>query len=311
MLIISMIRTIFREVSIKKQMFRSIYIMILAICMGFSLSANESVDKPIYTIPFVKAHGLILLEAEIADQKGFFIFDTGADALLLNSEYGVLSTNDFITEFQSLNGVVETKEVNLQSLTLGNYTLNDIEAYSVNLSKIEALADRKLLGIIGAPILNSEVIHIDNKNNLIQLLPRNVEAFANDKSLIQSEMRIVKGIPVIPVVIDDDTYAFGLDTGSSVSLVCSELLEKGLFTEKSGKMHLLTAAKNSKESKLYSIDKIKIANLSIEQLTFGSSPFEDINTELGIHLDGILSIDQLPVENIYIDTFNKRIFFDI
>lgn len=292
-------------------MIKSIYITFLAICMGFVLNAKENMDTVTYTIPFVKAHGLILLEAEINSEKGFFIFDTGADALLVNTDRTTALPKNQQFEFQSLTGAFNSSELKAQNITLGNYTLNNVEAYSVNLSEIEALADRKLLGIIGASLLNSEVVHIDNRKHIIQLLPRTGKDFSNDKSLIKSDITIVNGIPVIPITIKSKTYAFGLDTGSSISLISSELVNEGVFEEQSKKLKLRTAAQETSISKLYSVDKVRIANLSIEALEFGASSFREINAELGTHLDGILSIDQIPANDIYIDMYNKRIFFDL
>ncbi len=292
-------------------MIKAFYITFLSMCMGFVLNAKENVDTAIYTIPFVKAHGLILLESQINEDKGFFIFDTGADALLLNSNYNESKHNNQQVEFQSLTGVVNSSELDLQNITLGDYSINNIEAYSVDLSEIEALADRKLLGIIGASILNSDVVHIDNRKHIIQLLPRTAKDFLNDRSLVKSEIGVINGIPIIPITIKGKPYAFGLDTGSSVSLISSELVKAGVFKEKSKELVLRTAADNTTISKVYSVDKVRIANLSIEALEFGESSFKEINAELGIHLDGILSIDQIPADDIYIDLYNGLIFINI
>jgi hypothetical protein len=290
-------------------MLRSIYI-IIGLLIGvlpsaFPLMANGN-EASVYTIPFKKANGLMLLESELEGETGFFIFDTGADALLLNK---TKQEGGKQVSFESLNGSFESSELFLESLTVGDYTINNIEAYSVNLSAIENIANHKILGIIGARILESEVLHIDNENKVIRLLNSYEPVIDADLKVIESSIQFKNGIPIVPLEIEGHTYQFGLDTGSSISLLNNDLItSEFLSRHSSDTISVLSGSEDVMESQLFTLPEIILSNLKIKQVSFGMASFKKINNQLGIQLDGILSIDQLPTKDIYIYPQSKRIY---
>lgn len=270
----------------------------------------------IYVIPFVKSSGLILLEAEIDGLKGHFIFDTGADALFVNeanakSNYSALGNNNIgNVDFQSLNGSFTSSIVTIGNLTLGTYTLESLNAHTADLSDFENKFEGNLLGIIGAKLFNAEILRIDNIKKTIELIPRKHMQHLSKAINTSCPLRFENDIPIIDVTINDKKYAFALDTGSSISLIDEDFAKKHIknFTQ-DGTFNLLTASEQSENLLLYKTKSLNISKMKISDLNFGAYDFTFLNSTFSNPLSGIISVDQLPVKELFVDYVEGRLYF--
>ncbi len=283
-------------------------ISLVLILLTLSLHVSAGNVEDIHVIPFVKSSGLILIEAEIDGKKGNFIFDTGAEGLLINA---VESKSNNQVSFQTLNGSFNSNIVPVSHLTLGTYTLNGLSAYTRDLTVFENKLGGKLLGIIGAKLFNAEILRIDNIKKTIELIPRRLMKHLDKASNSSCPFRFENDVPIIDVTIDGEKYAFGLDTGSSISLIDKNFIEQNpkVFKRLEGKLDLLTASSKSLNVTTYTSDPIHISKIKISDLSFGSYDFSLINTTFSKPLTGILSIDQLPVKELFVDYTEGKLYF--
>jgi hypothetical protein len=103
--------------------------------------------------------------------------------------------------------------------------------------------------------------------------------------------------------MNGESFKFLLDTGSSVSIIDSVIVETypGNFIQTKSKFDLLTAASKSSDRYYYSTFGISLALRPFENLKMAVMDFSTVNRQLETPVDGILSLDDLPFKSIIID----------
>ena len=260
-------------------------------------------------IPYEKASGLILVQASINGIYGKFIFDTGANQLLLNN---FIDSNNSDQSFHTITGELNTSEVRLNSFKLGSYTIKNLKAYSTDLSNIESHVGSRILGIIGAKLLDSELIYIDIKDKVLELYPR--EYLKKNKEHFNKPYKVVfeNDVPIIRVDLGLEHYNFVLDTGSSISMIDDDLLERhaSLLTKTEREFSLLTAKANRQINYYYSLKKLSLGENAITELELAVCDLDAINSSFDTEISGILSLDDLPFAAILLDYKNEVLYID-
>ncbi len=280
------------------------YLFLLLCLLTLSLQTASAIDD-FYKIPFVKSEGLMLIEATIDDESGYLIFDTGADALILNR-----NTNTSSVSFHTVNGDVAMSQTNVGFLSIGSISFLDIEAYTCDLSQLDTHADVKILGIIGTQLFSGELLHIDNDNNLIQVYPRSYFNQLSRSAYVKASIDVIEDFVILPLTISGTSYNFILDTGASTSFIDHNLLEpiSSIIELSSQSTNIITAGKDSYDTHKVKLSKAKLANLAILDLELGVSDFRSMSEEVGLQIHGILSLDQLPIRDILIDFEGTKIY---
>jgi len=198
--------------------------LVLVLQFLFVSAYADAVFEGVLTIPFTKSNGLMLVEAEVEGQAGYFIFDTGADALLLNStHYPQLSVAQ--KDFQTLTGTMPTQASQVETFKMGKLQLSDIPAFGTDLNNLELQTILPISGIIGANLFSADFIEIDNEDQVIR-------CYANDafldvsKKKVSAKIIVEQGMTLVPIKIEGKYYNFCLDTGASVSLIDAELMKQ-------------------------------------------------------------------------------------
>jgi len=270
-------------------------------CWGNRIGAS-------YKIPFVKTDGLMLLEAQIDGVQGYLIFDTGADALILNRE-----SNEHTDVFETIDGSVAMSAYDITSLTVGNLTFENLPAYGRDLSQLLNNPQINLLGIIGSGLFNNEVLHIDNENNLIEIYPRKYLDKIEEENYVVSKIQIQDDLIIVPVKISNQEFSFILDTGSSTSFIDAKVVNANseLLSFSDKRISVKSTSDQKHSSRILSADKITISNLSIKQLEMGQADLNAISKEMDTQIDGILSLSQLPISEVIIDFEQSLVYFGI
>jgi len=267
----------------------------------FNVAGFCNTEPVSYHIPFVKSQGLMLIEATLNDEQGWFVFDTGADAILINEQ----ESRACSTSFQTLSGSIYSSKKKIKEITIGNVVMNDVEAYSVDLSSIEHFTNRKLLGVLGTRFLKGDVLFIDNINNVIQILDKHLVKNLSGKNYIASKISMDNGIPIVPIKIGQFEYRFGLDTGASASVISESLIKEqpDLFKDNfqsAVQIHTVDN-KNIIYNSIVTTNAIQLAKVNIQDFQLGVTSFQEINEVLSIKIDGILSLNQISFKEVYID----------
>ena len=254
------------------------------------------------SIPFQKVSGLMLVEASLNGSSGTFIFDTGANGVLINSntELNGLSYHNTIT------GTAISEEITLNSFEFGGIVLEDYTAYSLDLSQLEIHLGRKLTGIIGGNLLENDLMLINTVTSKIEIISRKalkeLKAAFKNKYSIQFE----NDVPIVQLSVDGEELNLVLDSGASVSLFDNSVLdlipENISVTDKS--FDLLTASQEKTESFYYSLNNMEILN----NKEVGVVDLSEINSLFEKQIHGIISFDGLSATNIMIDFKRSELY---
>lgn len=250
-------------------------------------------------------NGLMIIEANIDGEYGHYIFDTGADAIILNNQ----ARNGRSVEFSSISGYIKAYETRIKELHFGNLVMQKLEAFTSDLSNLESYTNRKINGILGSGILAPHVLKIDYCNKSIVTSNESFD-FKNSFFKRRISFEFDQGVPIAAINIGQNKYRFILDTGATSHFISSkarsENPEKFHFTGE--KVFVLTAGSEDKESSKFFMDIMVIDQGIIENLKFCTKDFE-ITTSKNDPIDGIISLSQLGVSKIVIDLHKNQVYF--
>lgn len=277
--------------------------LILTNLLAFSSIAAVMADDSRVTIPFEVINGLIIVEAEIDNEVGNYIFDTGAEELILNKEE--ISGK---TMFSSINGELATEEVDINLLRIGNLTHSRIKAYSADLGSMESYLNISLQGVIGCNLFIPRKVKIDFSSKEITLSSTD-DLTSDRESFVSFEM--MDGVPVCPVSIDGKNYLFGFDTGATMHVIDeSVILKINESIEQTGLDTYVTSGIGEKTiHEIWAINNFVIGNSNLNNAHFLAQDLEEFNQSMERPITGVLSLTALNVDDIVIDLQRLRIYF--
>lgn len=134
----------------------------------YSPENNLKADSII--IPLKRAGRLFLIEANVDNEIGNLVFDTGANGVVFNSTY---FRNHNKTKTNSSNGITgdagTMEMVTIDHIEFAGLTYKKVSADMTNLGPIENRRGVKILGLIGFNMFRDFEILIDSKNNQLKL----------------------------------------------------------------------------------------------------------------------------------------------
>ena len=255
------------------------------------------------SIPFEVINGMIIIQAEIDDEVGNYIFDTGAEELILNKK--VRSSNSM---FSSINGDIATEEVKISLLRIGNLTHNTLKAYTADLASMESYLNIPLQGVIGCTLFLPRKIKIDFDRQEIILSSTN-DLTTGRKDYVNFEMQ--DGVPVCPVTIASQKYLFGFDTGATMHVIDDNILSKldNHFSDTGLDTYVSSGTGIKTINKIISLDKMKLGSIRLENSQFLLQDLNVFNKSMNVPIAGVLSLTALDCSNIVIDLEEMRIYF--
>lgn len=275
----------------------------LSLFLGFTSSLLADIN-PSVSFPFEVINGLTIIQAEIDGEHGLYLLDTGSDGVFID---GVVNSNK--ESIVTLGGSADISTKMLKELKVGAFRHQDFEAQIISLSPIEEHLGIDLKGIIGGHLFLPKVVTIDFQNSLIVLSDKLTK---EEKIQFENKIKIniVNQIPVAKIEIENRTYQFALDSGSSIHFIDTKILqnlENVVRTQEMSTMKCL-ANKNNEIQKIR-IEKFNIGEASFQEQTYLHRDFQDVNQTMGINLDGILSLSQLSKDMVVIDYSRGRLYF--
>lgn len=268
----------------------------------FSALACDVADDSRIVIPFEVVNGLIIVEAEINNTIGNYIFDTGAEELVLNRQ----STAGEIL-FSSINGDIATEAVDIDLLKIGSLTHNNLKAFATDLGSMESYLNMSLQGVIGCNLFIPRKIKIDFTTSEITLT--NDDIITENKGY--ESFTMVDGVPICPLEIGGNKYFFGFDTGATMHVLDknvvddldSHISDTGLDT------YVTTGTGEKTINKIVAIDQLSLGTESFESSHFLVQNLEAFNQSMDQPISGVLSLTALVRNDIVIDLQKQRIYF--
>src|SRR3954451_21388015 len=179
------------------------------------------------------AQPLILVPVEVNEQGPFdFILDTGAGTSLLANELAEkLKVNVLGSkQGQSAGGPVSVSLAKVDSFSVGNARLSDIDVGIVDLKHIGTTVGAKIDGDLGYNFLKSFRVSLDYEKCQLRLDdPRRLDVFNRGG---QTEVPLRLASPAKPLILVEvyanrkGPFQFAIDTGTSTTAITPEVAKR-------------------------------------------------------------------------------------
>ena len=257
-----------------------------------------------HVIPFESSGGLMMVEATVDGTSGYFIFDSGSEAIILNNPH---VQNDEI-QFKSLSGELTAARSTISSLSLSGYRLSDLEAYTSDLSHLSHLVSGKFLGILGTYALQADVIRIDIKNSFISIYNGTPVSLDGSKKIYSMDFEVEGDLIILPISIADQQFSFLLDTGASASIISTKAADQlSDYLNLTQRDISLTSTHGEETHQSIELPIVELGQVIVQNLELIEVDLDD----LGISFDGILSLEQLNIADLILDFTANRLYFSI
>lgn len=309
---------------------KNLFCHVWIILFSFSAFANDLIPRSISfpkaeilsehttRIPFKVIDNLIIIEAELLNQKGNFIIDTGSETLILNAAHFNSSTT---SKSRSTSGVLDVIDNPLEK-RLSEFTINDLvlkgkNSDVINLSHIEKSKKIHLLGIIGYNILKDYEVFIDMFLNQITLSRVNAKGERLDarrflETIVDTvDFKLKKHTIVLETYVNEQKFRFGLDSGAEYNQINKRTSKKILKYFKPSRRLMLVGASGRKievlAGKLY---RVKLSdNIYFAPMETILTNMSQMNEAFGTSLDGILGYEFFRQQRTIINYKKEKLYF--
>ncbi len=266
-------------------------------------------DAPVKT-SFKQIRGLIFVEVELNGKEAYFILDSGAPVVVLNSKYFSNGMED--GSAQGVSGSLQRQQIHIDSFRWGNIELADTDLMGLDLSHLEEELDHPFKGLIGYDLLQDFELLIDYEKEQL-LLFKDGQTDYHQKIQPQSELSFSYQlhIPVLEVEIAGAHYDLGLDTGAEQNLLSQagfDRLPKESF-EVQEQTELRGADKNVTEVQRFIVHESKLSGQSFEAMSFVSADISHLTAGYGLKIEGLVGYPFLSQQLCSIDFADKKIYF--
>lgn len=269
-------------------------------------------------IPFQYVGRLLAVEATIDTISGTFLFDTGAERLLLNQDYfeGDYKDKGYMNYGSTgKQGAVWRKEVD--TLSWDNLFFPNVLANVMDLSHLEEKRKIKVIGIIGYDVFKDFEILLDYPNRLI-ILSRtdnkgnrfDIDAFNQEIPFDSLEIEIQNHGIFVEAQVNDVKLSLNLDTGAEINLLDRRVYRKVFDNFEIKKRIMLMGAGRKKVEAIAGVLKdVKCGlqpNRSMRTLV---TNLEDLRRIFAAKVDGVLGFEFLRPRRTIINYKRKKIYF--
>lgn len=259
------------------------------------------------------AQPLILLPVHVnGNGPHQFILDTGAGTSLLSSDLAKQLEIEVIgsKDGQSAGGKVSVSLAKVDSLSVGDTRVNDVDVGIVDLANIGKTIGAKIDGDLGYNFLKDFRVMIDYHDCEIRFDdPKSGERFSASS---KTEVPIRLAHPAKPLILVDvhangrGPFQFAIDTGTSTTAITPELAKQlkvstapvGPGTTAGAQVSV--AAGNVKS---FQLGGVKIDNMTVVVADF----FPMLSNAIGARLDGIVGYNFLRNYRVVIDYPNEQL----
>jgi hypothetical protein len=304
---------------------RSVKQLILFLAFAFcnaSLSAQPAAVQQTdsFTVPFEVHANLIFVKAMLNDKEEYFVFDSGAPMLVLNSDH--FDTKEIIKATVDAEGVGGKTEVGMYHLKSFNWygiekKFEDV--VTMSLGHLEKSAKHEFAGFIGFALFEDYQITFDYKRKLLTFLGTDFDGNVRNNKMEDSSNYVqvpfsMKGhIPVFTATINNKNYTMGLDCGAGSNLLYAKYipeLEENISKLKT--RSLKGVADNSSKIKAAKVDKTLVGGLAYEHMNyaFEDATLSQISEGYGLNIDGLLGYEFLKERKTVVNYRKGKMFIE-
>jgi hypothetical protein len=251
----------------------------------------------VFTIPFRNLGKLIRVQATVNGKKGYFILDSGAPFLVLNSQYFPhLGTELRLVNVSGVTGGVKNvRTAMIDAFEWGGIQYSSLRCHVVDLLHLERKPSDSIFGLIGFEIFRDLEMLMDYDASTIVLYKLNDAGNRIEYDVdYQTPEYIVpftyKGhLPIVEASIAGVGLRLGIDTGAEFTLlsnVLDSVVLRSFIRER--KMPLRGSGKGIVDAWLGRIEDMKLGNAAYISQAALLVDIKETNETFDTRLDGLL-----------------------
>jgi hypothetical protein len=184
---------------------------------------GELTTPPSANAPARVLNGLLVVEAEVDGQRGNFLLDTGAPALVLNKRAFAppgAETTLAIAGSTGVNGKMAGMSYHrVQKFDWQGIRFQQKEVPTLDLTSLEQkLGGLPLLGLIGYNLLSQYAVTLDYRAGQVRLRQPDPAA-TPAPALMRVPFTLSGHLPVVPMTVAGQTFQVGVDCGAQANLL--------------------------------------------------------------------------------------------
>lgn len=278
--------------------------------MFFSLLISVFLRSESYVVPFQLIHNLIVIEATVDQQKGYFILDTGSDAIFMDKSFHDASA--LSQEFSTLHGSLNAQSFIIKQFSLGSLSKQNLEAFNTRMDNIEAFLSMDIAGIVGTKVFAPHSILFDFTTETLHLIDKPIDSKPFN-FFHEIDFSMASGVPSISVQIEDEFYNFILDSGASSHMMDEVLVTKypHLFEsiQKNITLESLGVSASKPASSRYLLNNLLIGNKKLENVRCIVKDFSELNIDNKSPISGLLSLSEIKAPAVLLDFKKMKVYF--
>jgi hypothetical protein len=267
------------------------------------LESEFILEQQDVVLPFKLDRGMIYVEAQVDENLGQYVLDTGAPSLVLNERPTSIAHNPFIA--QSCNAEVNIGIKQVNSFSWAGGKLRQLEAITLDLSHLENARKASVDGMIGYDILKKYTLLVDFDKELLALIkPRSRKKWSGRPPLASIPFVLDGHLPIIKVEFNGEVLNLGIDTGAASNLMSARVVNQ-ICTDTNSDEPGVMAEIQGLDQEIKQTVVRQINQLSSNDFQFSnefmSLDLSHLNEGSTIRLDGLLGYPFLSQYTIAID----------
>jgi len=239
-------------------------------------------------IPFEIIRGMIVVQAHLDGQPGYFVVDTGAPLMVVNQTPNAEQSQ----QAKSFAKAVSYAPQIIDHFEWAGLTTKKLDALALDISHLEASTQRSLSGMVGYNALyNYEVLFDYSQNRMTLYSPRRNELHRVATPLMEIPFELQGHLPVVVVQSGTQKFNLGIDTGASVNLFdrrwLSDLPQEVLI-------HLVQEEVRGFDQVLNPVPAALVSGMTLqgmaldEQMSYLFTDLQHLQVDTNLKIDGLL-----------------------
>lgn len=270
-------------------------------------------NTPITSVSFHLVRNLILVQASANDKEGYFIVDTGASEIILNSR--VFRGTPTEKKFYGVVGNEIENEIKYIKFNLGGFEKN-LPAHVTDFAALEKTLGLDVLGVVGTSLFKNCELVLDYTFKELTIYRLNKDGNRlSSKSIHQKPQAtlpliVARGLPFIMVNSNGRELKMILDSGASANVMDSrDINHQNSDLLRTNVDSLATFGQDIVAVKSIKVKELKVSNLSCPPMKTLFVPLNQLNkNQWGMRVDGILGYEFLSNFRVGINFRKQEIY---
>jgi hypothetical protein len=284
-----------------------------------TIAFPQAVVRNINTIyiPFTLVGQLIAVQARVDTLEGNFLFDTGAERLVLNRHHFPGFDSGLHQTVAGATGVVQSAtRHSIDSLFISQLFVLDVQAHVTDLTHLEERKNTRILGILGYHVYRDFEVFIDFPNRLIMLSRvdrrgTRIDTMRLWETPMDSLSFVLRGhVIVVPAEVNGVTLQMMLDSGAELNLLDRRVRRRVLdnFTILK-RVNLIGMGTREVEVLAGTLSDVSCGNQRMASMNTLLTSLDEINGSFGISVHGVIGYEFLKERRMMINYAKGKLYF--